>query len=143
MHAEDQGLVDRVEAKMLSFSDGYEDTMRCAFLMVGDTERGNAESAEVLWKDPESKSLAVVVQAAQIMRTQLEAPIEMCWELLGWTPQKIQLAMELMKLPPGGGPAAPPVAFGSEPKPAEGNNPATHPGNQKGQPSGHAAQPSE
>lgn len=140
MHAEDQGLVDRTGAKILSFSDGHEEVMRVGFLMKGDTERGESESAEVLWKDPESKSLAVVTQAAMIMRQQLNAPIEMCWEMLGWSPQQIRMARDLMKLPPGGGPVTPQAPAATPGEPSNANDPTTHPGNQPGQPSGQASQ---
>ena len=112
MHAADQGLVDRVNGKILSYSDGWEEIMRTAFLAVNDQKRGHAQSAEVIWADPESKSLAVVVQAAVQMRQSLNVPIEMAWELLGWSPQKIRQARDLMNLPPGGPPGAatPPAA---------------------------------
>jgi hypothetical protein len=145
MHAQDQGLVDRCEGKILSFSDGWEEAMRVAFLAKSDTKRGQAKSAEVLWADVESKSLAVLVQAAMVMRSQLSVPIEMCWELLGWSPQKIRLARDLMGLPPGGG-----LYMGNSldasrlastmTGAAEPNDATTHPGNQPGQPSGQGAQ---
>lgn len=112
MHAADQGLVDRVNGKTLSYSDAWEEIMRVAFLAVNDQKRGHAQSAEVIWADPESKSLAVVVQAAVQMRQSLNVPIEMAWEMLGWSPQKIRQARDLMNLPPGGpaGAANPPMA---------------------------------
>ena len=112
MHAADQGLVDRVKGKILSYSDPWEEIMRTAFLAVNDQARGHAQSAEVIWADPESKSLAVVVQAAVAMRSSLSVPIEMAWEMLGWSPQKIRQARDLMGLPPGGpkDAAAPPAA---------------------------------
>ena len=102
MHAADQGLVDRCKGKILSYSDPWEEYMRTCFLAVNDQQRGHATSAEVIWADPESKSLAVVVQAAVQMRQSLNVPIEMAWELLGWSPQKIRQARDLMGLPPGG-----------------------------------------
>ena len=94
MHAADQGLVDRVKGKILNYSDPWEEIMRVAFLAVNDQKRGHAQSAEVIWADPESKSLAVVVQAAVQMRQALNVPIEMSWELLGWSPQKIRQARD-------------------------------------------------
>jgi hypothetical protein len=111
MHAADQGLVDRVNGKILTYSDAWEETMRTAFLAVNDQVRGHATSAEVIWADPESKSLAVVVQAAVQMRQSLNVPIEMAWEMLGWSPQKIRQARDMMGLPPGGpsGAANPPA----------------------------------
>jgi hypothetical protein len=102
MHAADQGLVDRVNGKILSFSDGWEEVLRTAFLAMKDSKRGHAQQAEVIWADPESKSLAVLVQSAVQMRQFLSVPIEMCWELLGWSPQKIRQARDMMNLPPGG-----------------------------------------
>jgi hypothetical protein len=78
MHAQDQGLVDRCKAKILGLSDGWEEVMRCAFLAKGDSKRGNDTSCEAIWADPESKSLAVLVQAAMVMRTQLSVTIPIC-----------------------------------------------------------------
>jgi hypothetical protein len=102
LHAADQGLVDRVKGKIVAYSDPWEEIMRTAFLAKGDLTRGHAQSAEVIWADPESKSLAVLVQAAVQMRQALSVPIEMAWEMLGWSPQKIRQARDLMGLPPGG-----------------------------------------
>jgi hypothetical protein len=102
MHAADQGLVDRVKGKILSYSDPWEEVMRTAFLAINDQKRGHAQSAEVIWADPESKSLAVLVQAAVQMRSALNVPLEMAWQLLGWSPQQIRQARDMMGLPPGG-----------------------------------------
>jgi len=150
MHAQDQGLVDRCNGKILSFSDGWEEVMRTAMLAEGDQQRGNAVSAEVIWADPESKSLAVLVQAAMIMRTQLSVPVEMCWEMLGWSPQKIRLARDIMGLPPGGAvpaavdPLSGALVIGTEGMAQVGaeepNDPNQHPGNQSGGTRGQAGQ---
>lgn len=150
MHAQDQGLVDRCNGKILSFSDGWEEVMRTAMLAEGDQDRGNAVSAEVIWADPESKSLAVLVQAAMIMRTQLSVPVEMCWEMLGWSPQKIRLARDIMGLPPGGAvpaavdPVSGALVIGTEGMAQVGaeepNDPNQHPGNQPGGTRGQAGQ---
>lgn len=119
MHAADQGLVDRCKGKILTYSDPWEEFMRTCFLAVNDQKRGHAQSAEVIWADPESKSLAVVVQAAVQMRQSLSVPIEMAWEMLGWSPQKIRQARDLMGLPPGGpAGAANPVTAGAPGVPA-------------------------
>lgn len=147
MHAQDQGLVDRCQNKILSFSDGWEEVMRLAFLAKGDKKRGTAQDAEVVWADVESKSLAVLVQAAMVMRNELSVPIEMCWEMLGWSPQKIRLARDLMGLPPGGAVSVadidPALGGGANmtgpPGAPEPNSPSQHPGNQPGLPSGQAA----
>jgi hypothetical protein len=135
MHAADQGLVDRVKGKILAYSDPWEEVMRTAFLAVNDQRRGHAQSAEVIWADPESKSLAVLVNAAVQMRSALSVPIEMAWQILGWSPQQIRQARDLMGLPPGGvkGAATPPPAvLGPNGQPVD---PAAH-ATQQNQPPG-------
>jgi hypothetical protein len=140
MHAADQGLVDRCKGKILTYSDPWEEFMRTCFLAVNDQKRGHAQSAEVIWADPESKSLAVVVQAAVQMRQALNVPIEMAWELLGWSPQKIRQARDLMNLPPGGPagaanpPAAPPALLGPSGQPVSAATYATQQNNAEPRP---------
>jgi hypothetical protein len=83
----------------LSFSDGLEEAMRVAFLARGDTERANAETAETIWRDPETKPLPQLVDAAVKLRQSLSAPLEMCWQMIGWSPQQIRQARSMMNLP--------------------------------------------
>jgi hypothetical protein len=99
LRAADAGLADRVRHKILAFSDGWEEAMRVAFTAQGDTKRGKAESVEAMWKSPETISLAQTVDAAVKMRQNLSAPIEMCWEMLGWSQQQILQAKDMMGLP--------------------------------------------
>lgn len=99
LHAADAGLVDRCNGKILSLSDGWEEVLRTAFLAKGDQVRGRAFSAETIWADPETKSFGQLVDAAVKMRQTLSVPLEMCWELLGWSPEKIRQARDMMNLP--------------------------------------------
>jgi hypothetical protein len=99
LRAADAGLADRVRHKILSFSDGWEEVMRVAFMAQGDRKRGMAQSVEAMWKNPETISLAQTVDAAVKMRQNLSAPIEMCWEMLGWSQQQILQAKDMMGLP--------------------------------------------
>jgi hypothetical protein len=121
LRAADAGLVDRCRHKILSYSDGWEETMRVAFLAQGDAKRGKTRAVETLWRNPETISLAQVVDAAVKMRTSLSSPLEYCWEMLGWSQQKILQAKQMMNLPdspadalpyqgivPNTNPAAPP-----------------------------------
>jgi hypothetical protein len=102
MHAADTGLVDRCRRKIdNAFSDNWEDTMRCCFASMND-KRSDATTAEVIWKDPERRSISQSIDAAVKMRVSLSVPIEMCWEVLGWSPQQIRMARDMMNLPPGG-----------------------------------------
>lgn len=97
--AADTGLVRRVDRKHLSFEDGLEETMRVGFLAKGDTAKAKAVTAETIWKDAEPKSLGALVDAALKLRTGLSAPLEMCWQMIGWSPQQIRQAKSMMNLP--------------------------------------------
>lgn len=100
LHAADAGLVDRCWRKINNgFSDAWEEVMRTTFLARGDLARGKATSAETIWKDPERRSLSQLVDAAVKMRQVLSVPLEMCWELLGWSPEQIRQARDMMNLP--------------------------------------------
>lgn len=100
LHAADAGLVDRVRAKIDGgFSDAWEEIIRTAFLAKGDKEKGRAFKAEAIWADPETKSLAQTTDAAVKWRQSLSLPLEVCWQLLGMSPQQIQMCKTMMGLP--------------------------------------------
>jgi hypothetical protein len=115
LHAADAGLIDRCRHKILSFSDGWEEVMRVAFLAKSDSKRGKAKSVETLWRNPEVISLAQTVDAAVKMRASLSAPVEFCWELLGWSQQRIMQAKSMMNLPESPAEAARRAAAGGAP----------------------------
>lgn len=112
LHAADQGLVDRVKLKQPGLGDGWKEAMRVAFLAIGD-QRGAADTIEVIWQDPETHSVAQVADALVKMRAGLSVPLEMCWQMLGWSPQQIQQAKAMMNLPAS--PAAAAVGTGIAP----------------------------
>lgn len=114
LRAAETGLVARVKRKIIDLGDGWEETMRLAFLASGDKKRGMAMQAETLWADPEAKSIGAVVDAAVKMRESLSLPLEMCWQMLGFTPQQIKQARDFMNLP-----ATPPS--GATPNPSNGS----------------------
>jgi hypothetical protein len=99
LKAADQGFVDRIEGKLPALGDGWDEVMRVAFLAKGDTKRGKAKLVETIWANPETVSLAQVVDAAVKMRTSLSTPVEFCWEMIGWSQQRIMLAKTMMNLP--------------------------------------------
>ena len=102
LKAADLGLVYRVKRKTFHLGDGWEQVMRLAFKAAGNTERANDRSAETLWADPEAKSLGQLVDAAVKLRQSLDAPLEMCWQMIGWTPQQIQQTRDMLNLPVDG-----------------------------------------
>lgn len=82
--------------------------MRLSFLSKGDRKRGTSKSVETLWRNPETVTLAQTVDAAVKMRMSLSAPLEFCWELMGWSQQKIMQAKKMMNLPDSPADAIPP-----------------------------------
>lgn len=84
------GLVAKVRRKQLSFGEAWEEVMRLAFRVTGDTERGSARDAEALWRDPESRTTAEQTDAA-IKEIACGVPREAVWgRRLGASPQEIE-----------------------------------------------------
>lgn len=86
--AAESGLVSKVEDKKLPFGEAHEDTIRLAFLALGDTERAGAADAETLWAPSERRSFAQIVDGA-VKLAQIGMPSEIVMEELGYSPQKI------------------------------------------------------
>lgn len=88
LKATETGLVAKVKRKMVNFGESYEEAMRLAFQLIGDTEKAAAESAETIWRDPESRTEGELVDALVKMST-LGVPNEALWERWGASPQQI------------------------------------------------------
>ena len=88
LKATETGLVAKVRAKQVDFGEGYEEAMRLAFLLKGDTTKGRAYAAETLWKNPESRTEAETMDAAVKMKS-LAVPYPDIWAYMGHTPQQI------------------------------------------------------
>lgn len=85
------GLQSKVDDKKLAFGDAHEDTVRLAFLALGDERRAAAMDAETLWADSERRSFAQVVDGTVKLK-ELGLPDELLWEELGKSPQWIARA---------------------------------------------------
>ena len=122
LKATETGLVAKTEGAMTYFGEGWEEVMRLAFQKMGDTERGNAEAVEVIWADPESRSLAEVTDAMGKQIAQLGIPKRIGWEKAGYSQVEIQ-RMEVLSQQEGLqaaalAPATPPAAAnGATPSP--------------------------
>lgn len=89
LKAAEAGLVSRVRMKQLGMGDGWEEAMRLAFAWQGDLERAADKAAEVIWRDPETRTQAETVDAATKLAT-LGVPREALWARIpGVTPQMI------------------------------------------------------
>ena len=76
------GLVAKCVGKQLVLGEGHEEVMRLCFLAKGDRKRGNDYGLEVIWRDPESRSMGEVVDAALKLKM-IGVPTEALWERIG------------------------------------------------------------
>jgi hypothetical protein len=83
------GLVAKVNRKMRSFEEGWEEVMRLAFAVLGDTERAQAWDAEVLWANPAYRNHSALVDALLKLQA-LGVPREQLWSDAGYSPQQIE-----------------------------------------------------
>ena len=89
LKATETGLVAKVRRKMLSFGEGWEETMRLAFAVEGDTTKSELIEAEVIWANPESRIVGETVDAATKLAS-IGVPRPALWEYVGASPQQIE-----------------------------------------------------
>lgn len=109
IRASDTGLVYRVKSKQIYFGEAWEAAMRLAFRAAGDLERASVMHCETLWLDPEPRSIGQLVDAAVKLNASLGVPKEMALQVIGFSPQQITQAMEMMGFP-SNGPASNPAS---------------------------------
>lgn len=86
LKAAETGLVAKVKERMLQAGESWEDVMRLAAELDGDTT--DLSQAEVVWSDPESRSIAELYDAA-VKAKAADVPWRARMELLGKSPQEI------------------------------------------------------
>lgn len=110
------GLVAKVQRKQRHFGAAWEEVMRIAGAIEGNQLLANAESAETVWGDPESRTESQHVDAVQ-KKQAMGVPWDQSMEDLGYTPTQVQRMRAQRKqdvadgfIPPptpGGSPVAP------------------------------------
>ncbi|MFC8583239.1 phage portal protein [Streptomyces sp. NPDC057217] len=88
LKAAETGLVSKVRDRQRNFGESWEQTMRLAFRLIGDTERATAYTAETIWCDPESRSMAELADAA-VKKKAADVPWRQRMEDQGYTPTQI------------------------------------------------------
>ena len=79
-----------VRDKLDAFGDGYEEVARLAFRAIDPNDpRANETNIEVIWRDPESRSQAQLVDSLTKMAT-IGVPREVLWERYGFSPPEIE-----------------------------------------------------
>ncbi|MER5643941.1 phage portal protein [Streptosporangium sp. NPDC002524] len=86
--AAEAGLVAKAHERMLHFGESWEESMRLAFLVKGDTSKAKAYNAETIWADPEYRSKAALADSLLKMK-ELGVPIKQLQEEYGYTPTQI------------------------------------------------------
>jgi hypothetical protein len=92
IRAAEAGLISKVRRHHRSLGESWEDVARLALKVKDPTDARVDQEAEIIWRDPESRSLAERADAA----TKL-ASIDMPWQVIaskvmGMTPQEIRRA---------------------------------------------------
>lgn len=91
------GLVAKASERMLHFGESWEQVMRLAFHVKGDTVRADAFNAEVLWADPEYRSRSSLIDSSVKLAAGLDVPRPQLWQDVGYSPQQIERFPELRK----------------------------------------------
>lgn len=89
----DAGLVSKTNDKKDPMGDGHEEMMRVSFKAMGDEARAAAVTAETIWANTESRSIAQETDAAQ-KKAALGVPFEQLMEDLGYSPQQVDRMMQ-------------------------------------------------
>ena len=86
--AAEAGLVAKVGQRAGFIGEGWEEVIRCALRLTGNPAAADV-AAEVIWKDPETRSLGQLVDALVKLAT-LGVPRAVLWEKYGASPQEIE-----------------------------------------------------
>ncbi|MEU3986192.1 phage portal protein [Streptomyces sp. NPDC026672] len=111
LKAAETGLVSKVRDRQRNFGESWEQTMRLAFRVLNDAPRANAYTAETIWRDPESRSVAELADAA-VKKSTAGVPWRQRMEDMQYTPtqiarMEIDRAADAINAQPAGDPNAP------------------------------------
>lgn len=94
--AAESSLMRKVQERKASFGESWGQALRLAAAVAGDEDGALDASAEVKWRDAESRSLSQVADALGKLAQQLGVPVQMLWEKIpGWTDQDVERAKAL------------------------------------------------
>ena len=90
LKAAETGLVSTIYEKQLYFGEAIKDMARLIALAQDDASKAKAlREASVVWKDPESRSLAELADALGKQAVMLHVPDEALWREYGYTDTQI------------------------------------------------------
>jgi len=85
----ESGLVAKARRKSRGWGAGWEEVMRLAGKVSGNTELAGAVGMETIWRDPEVRTESEHVDAVT-KKKDLDVPAPQLWEELGYTPEQIE-----------------------------------------------------
>lgn len=88
LKAAETGLVSKVRDRQRAFGESWENVMRLAFKVLGDETKATAWDAETVWRDPESRSISELADAA-VKKKAADVPWRQRMEDMGYTPSQI------------------------------------------------------
>ncbi|MFJ3248312.1 phage portal protein [Streptomyces sp. NPDC086782] len=88
LKAAETGLVAKVKDRQVSFGESWENVMRLSFRVLGETEKAQAWDLETVWRDPESRTVSELADAA-VKKSSAGVPWRQRMEDMGYTPQQI------------------------------------------------------
>ncbi|MET9959340.1 phage portal protein [Streptomyces sp. NPDC006326] len=88
LKAAETGLVSKVRDRQRNFGESWEAVMRIAFKVLGDEQRATAYDAETVWRDPESRSISELADAA-VKKASAGVPWRQRMEDMQYTPAEI------------------------------------------------------
>jgi hypothetical protein len=88
LKAAETGLISKVGDRQRNFGESWEAVMRLAFRVLGDEAKATSYTAETIWRDPESRSVAELADAA-VKKSAAGVPWRQRMEDMGYTPQQI------------------------------------------------------
>lgn len=88
LKAAETGLVAKVKDRQASFGESWENVMRLAFRVLGETEKADAYDLSTIWRDPESRTVSELADAA-VKKQAAGVPWRQRMEDMGYTPQQI------------------------------------------------------
>ncbi|MGW0468349.1 phage portal protein [Streptomyces sp. NPDC003027] len=88
LKAAETGLVAKVLDQQDDFGESWQRTMRLAFLASGDEVRAKDYTLETVWRDPESRTVSELADAA-VKKQAAGVPWRQRMEDLGYTPAQI------------------------------------------------------
>lgn len=87
LKAAETGLVKKVHRLQRHWGESWEEVIRLAFKVLGDS-RGNITDSQTIWGNAETRTQSELVDALTKLST-LGVPREALWEEYGYTPQEI------------------------------------------------------